>query len=179
MGSSASQKPESDGESERSSGKGVTSLKTQQRECARLHVAGWSTKRIATELGYQVATIRAWKRQPIVKDYIRVLEAVRERGALAEFERLQRDYLPEAVDTVVDVMRKDDARDADRLNAAQDIMDRSGLPKVSRQQVARLTAPLIQIHLSPERERAIQQVLEGPKEEINDVEWSIVKDEDT
>ena len=116
---------------------------------------------------------------PIVKDYLRVLEAVRERGAMAEFERLQRDYLPEAVDTVVDVMRKDDARDADRLNAAQDIMDRSGLPKVSRQQVARLTAPLIQIHLSPERERAIQQVLEGPKEEINDVEWSIVKDDDT
>jgi hypothetical protein len=132
----------------------VTSLKTQQRECARLRVAGWTPKRIAAELGYQVNTIRVWLRLPIVKDYVKVLEAVRERGALAEFERLQRDYLPEAVDTVVDVMR-DGGRDADRLTAAESILDRGGLPKVSRQQVARLTAPLIQLHVSPERERGV------------------------
>ncbi len=174
MGTGVEQKTES----ELATGKGMTSLKTQQRECARLRVAGWSPKRIAAELGYTTPTIRAWLRQPVVREYVKVLEAVRERGALAEFERLQRDYLPEAVDTVVGVMRKDDARDTDRLNAAQDIMDRSGLPKVSRQQAAHLTNPLIQINITESQQKAFQRVLEGPNEEINDITWEIVKDDD-
>ena len=156
MGSGADQKTESEPATER----GLTSLKTQQRECARLHVAGWAPKRIAAELGYKTPTIRAWLRQPVVQEYLKVLEAVRERGALAEFERLQRNYLPEAVDTVVDVMR-DGGRDADRLGAAESILDRTGLPKVSRQHMDRSSQPTVHIHLTESQAKAFRKLDEG------------------
>lgn len=39
-------------------------------ECARLHVLGWTNKRIADELGYEATTVKRWLRLPIVKAYV-------------------------------------------------------------------------------------------------------------
>jgi hypothetical protein len=177
MRSGADQKTESD--AGQTPGKGLVSLRARQREAARLHVLGWSNKRIGAELGYAVATVSQWLRLALVRDYIRLLEAVRERGALAVYDQLQREYLPEAVATEVDIMRKDEARDADRLNAAQDILDRSGLPKVSRQQLGRAGPSLIQINITEAQARAFAKVdEEAGKPQVNDITWEIVPDDD-
>jgi len=68
-------------------------------------------------------------------------------------------YAPEAFYTEVDLLRNPLVGDRHRLNAAQDIMDRVGPPKISRQETDNVRPTTIVVNLLPSQ---VSQFLTAP-----------------
>lgn len=68
-------------------------------------------------------------------------------------------YAPEAMYTEIDIMRNPLAGERHRLGAAQDLMDRVGPPKISRQETENKTPTNITINLLPSQ---LSQFLSPP-----------------
>lgn len=67
------------------------------------------------------------------REFVSLYSAQYHGGSLGLLERGS-DYLPEATYTEVEIMRNPLEGARHRLNASQDLMDRFGLPKISRQE---------------------------------------------
>ena len=95
-----------------------------------LKIAQFSNTQIAASIGVTRGQVGDWlKEEKIQKLYLATLEAI--PGAAKE---LLQTYSIEAVHSIANVMRMSDD-DKMVLDAAKDILDRSGLPKASRSEV--------------------------------------------
>jgi hypothetical protein len=159
----------------------VTRLTPVEREMVRLSAQGWRAPRIAKELGYAPETVRKRLRSHLAQEYRNLLEKGREERVKEYFDSLQ-EHVPEAIDTVVDVMRA--GKDRERLAAAQDVIDRAGVPKISRLEgrpgdnVGQKF--VFNIVAGSETERLLQQTIGAGRdggEEIADIEWECVEPE--
>lgn len=94
-----------------------------------LKIAGYTGSQIARTIGISRGQVREILSKPDVAD--RVI-AIRKSIPAAALELLQ-GFMIEAVQAVVDVMRKSED-DAIIIRAAGEILDRAGLPKASKQE---------------------------------------------
>lgn len=132
-------------------------LKPVHVQMVRMHVEGLNVKRIQNFLkgfgikysGRQIDRVITSQKG---RELAELLEA-QKRGELVE--ELGR-YVPEAVLTEVEIMRNPFGQDRHRLNAAQDLMDRGGPPKISRQQNDNLPPQTIIVNLTPSQLSAFQ-----------------------
>jgi hypothetical protein len=95
-----------------------------------LKVAGYSNKQIGASIGVTRGIVGEWLNDPKTQQqYLELLEAIP-----AAAKELLQTYSIEAVHTIAEVMRTSND-DKMILEAAKDILDRSGLPKASRSEV--------------------------------------------
>jgi transcriptional regulator with XRE-family HTH domain len=99
-----------------------------------LRLAGYSQDQIARVIGLSQTQVMELLKNPVVNEK---LVTMRKALPAAALDLLQ-DYMIEAVQTVVDVMRSSDD-DKIVLQAAGEILDRSGLAKASRQERHQIT----------------------------------------
>lgn len=98
--------------------------------CVILKIAGFSNKDIGATIGATRGQVGEWLKEPEIQAlFVDTLEAI--PGAAKE---LLQTYSIEAVHAIADVMRSSED-DKMILEAAKDILDRSGLPKASRAEV--------------------------------------------
>lgn len=92
-----------------------------------LKVAGYSHTQVAAAMGEGLSTIQAWGQDPdVAAKYLKVTQELTSAA-----RRLLETYTIEAIQTIADLMR-DSADESIILKAATEILDRGGLPKVSR-----------------------------------------------
>lgn len=94
-----------------------------------LKLAGYNNTQMARVIGISRDQVGEYLREPGVEEK---LVFMRERIPQAALELLQ-GYMIEAVQAIVDVLRKSED-DKYVLQAASEILDRSGLPKASKQE---------------------------------------------
>src|SRR4030095_2880232 len=94
-----------------------------------LKLAGYSGSQMAKVIGISRGQIREFLAMPEVAERLGTLRAGLPQAAL----NLLQGYMSEAVQALVDVMRRT-GDDKYILQAAGEILDRAGLPKVSRQE---------------------------------------------
>lgn len=99
-----------------------------------LRLAGYSQDQIARVIGLSQNQVSELLRNPVVNEKLVTLRKTLPAAALD----LLQDYMIEAVQTVVDVMRSSED-DKIVLQAAGEILDRSGLAKASRQERHQIT----------------------------------------
>jgi hypothetical protein len=92
-----------------------------------LKVAGYSHNQIGAALGEHRDTVNGWFQEPDTA--AKYLKVAKELTSAAR--RLLETYTVEAIQTIADLMR-DSNDEAIILKAATEILDRGGLPKVSR-----------------------------------------------
>jgi transposase len=94
-----------------------------------LTLAGYTHKEIALSIGESHRTVTGWLNEPEVTAKFERISSELPQAARTLLET----YQIEAVHTIVDVMRTDpDSKYV--LEAAKDILDRGGLPKLTRQE---------------------------------------------
>jgi hypothetical protein len=94
-----------------------------------LKLAGYSRSQMAKVIGVSRGQIREFLELPEVEERLVTLRQALPQAAL----NLLQGYMIEAVQAIVDVMRRTDD-DRYILQAAGEILDRAGLPKASRQE---------------------------------------------
>jgi len=95
-----------------------------------LKLAGYTNKQIGASIGVTRGVVGEWLKEPrMQKDFTMLLEAIP-----AAAKELLQTYSIEAVHTIAEVMRTS-TDDKMVIEAAKDILDRSGLPKASRSEV--------------------------------------------
>lgn len=129
--------------------------KTEHSRMCELHVSGMPVSKIVYEfkrygVRYTSRHIKRVLESPKGRELCSLMSAQRTGGAAGLLER-GASYLPEAVYAEASIMRNPLAGDRHRLNASQDIMDRFGLPKVSRQENDAKLPQTVIINLLPEQ----------------------------
>lgn len=100
-------------------------LQAHHLEIARLHIQGKSTAEIAGAMNLGVSTVRLVMHQQVYLEHLGRIRAEMEAPAMTVLARV-RALAPKAVQVQEDIMRDAAASPGHRLNAAQDILDRSG-----------------------------------------------------
>lgn len=100
-----------------------------QSMVAVLHIAHYTKQQIARIIGISRGQVREFMEAPEVNELIVKMRAELPAAAL----ELMEGYQIEAVQAIVDVMRVSED-DSQVLKAASEILDRTGLPKVSKQE---------------------------------------------
>ena len=77
------------------------------------------------------------------------LMSVQQNGGSEALQNALGEFLPEALSVELDIMRHPYEATRHRLVAAQDLMDRGKLPKLSRQESTALPPQTINVYLSP------------------------------
>lgn len=135
-------------------------LKPAHIEMVRMHSEGVNIKRIQNFLKRFGVKYSARQIDRVItsqkgRELAAMFKAQKDGGREALVDYISR-YLPEAISTEVDIMRHPFGEDRHRLNAAQDLLDRGGLPKISRQQNDSLPPQTIIVNLTPSQLSAFQ-----------------------
>lgn len=137
-----------------------------------LRLAGYKHADIADAMGETTQTVEKWFNDPDVKKlYMVTLEGMADAS-----QELLRSFMLEAIHTIVDVMRHGNYKEA--LEAAREILDRGGLPKVSRSESTQekkeihtidesIIARLQEAAANPESEDAMKPIYEMLEEAAN------------
>lgn len=111
-----------------------------------LKIAGFSNTQIGASVGVTRGQVGDWlKEEKIQKLYLSTLEAIP-----AAAKDLLQTYSIEAVHAIADVMRTSQD-DKMILEAAKDILDRSGLPKASRSEVDKNETHKVEVGIDQEQ----------------------------
>jgi len=100
-------------------------LKAHHLEIARLHVQGKSVVEIAGAVNLCENTVRLVMRQQVYLEHLGQIRAEIEGTAMTVLSRVKA-LAPKAVQVQEDIMKDEQVSPGHRLNAAQDILDRSG-----------------------------------------------------
>lgn len=140
-----------------------------------LKIAGFSHTQIAASIGITRGQVGDWMKEPKIQAlFTDTLEAI--PGAARE---LLQTYSIEAVHAIADVMRSSED-DKMILEAAKDILDRTGLPKASRSEVDKTSTEKVEIgtsaedlaalrELPPELQEKAAQLIEGLEKELQEM----------
>lgn len=142
--------------------------------CVILKIAGYSHKDIAASIGITRGQVGDWlKEENTQKLYLATLDAI--PGAAKE---LLQTYSIEAVHAIADVMRSSDD-DKMVLEAAKDILDRSGLPKSSRAEVDKSETHKFQMGVDQEQIASLRDLpphlQEKAAQMMEDLEKSLIE----
>jgi hypothetical protein len=132
----------------------IKELSSAHIEMLKLHVQGMPTSRIAYAL-------KRWGKRYSKRQIDRVIQSEKGRqyaslysamyyGGMPKFVEAGADHAPEAFHTELSMMQNPLTGERHRLAAAQDVMDRMGPPKISRQETphAQPTTIVVQIAAS-------------------------------
>lgn len=110
-----------------------------------LKIAGYSHTQIAASIGVTRGQVGDWLAEEKTQAlYIDTLNAIPKAA-----KDLMQTYSIEAVHAIVDVMRSS-TDDRMILEAAKDILDRSGLPKATRSEVDRQDTKKLEVGVNPD-----------------------------
>jgi len=122
-------------------------------EMIKQHVKGISISRIVLNfkrygVNYSSRHISRVLQSQQGKEYASLYSA-HFHGGTVDMVETGRDHMPEAVYTELDLMRNPLVGERHRLGAAQDLMDRFGPPKISRQETEQRQPTTVVINLLP------------------------------
>jgi transposase len=140
--------------------------------CVILKIAGYSHKDIAASIGITRGQVGDWlKEENTQKLYLATLDAIPSAA-----KELLQTYSIEAVHAIADVMRSSED-DKMVLEAAKDILDRSGLPKASRAEVEKSETHKFQMGVDHEQVATLRDLpphmQEAAAQMIEDLETNL------
>lgn len=100
-------------------------LNQKHHEILRLALLGYSNVQIAERLNCTPATVSIVRNSGLGKQQAAIFKAVADQHALDTARRI-RELAPDAIEAIQEIMNNEDTPANVRLNAARDILDRSG-----------------------------------------------------
>lgn len=131
----------------------VEKLRERHEEVLRLIALGLENKDIAAMLGVSEAMVSYTRNGNLGKRKLGDLTKARDASVEAIMEEIQQ-LTPLAVDVLEEVMSNPMSKDADRIRAAQDVLDRSGLAAVQKFDVRQTLVAVTAKELEEMKERA-------------------------